>query len=278
MATKIASRGRSYSLRRLRSLTFALSRQLSPASLIAWGVVVLLVPVWGFLRTGNKAFRDELDVFSFVMTSPVMLVFPLLVLCTSCFPLFSETQRRFAYQAAYRVGRTSYIFSRFAATAFSAFVGWFGIVIVTFVIAFFFWHGIGSQRLMPEVYGDFPSPDLRMTYAQWLTEGTWAFGLKYAALVGLAAACIAVLTACATFLISNPFFAGSIATVLYFLQTLFAALGGAPTLGMMYVVFPFGLVQQPLDQVAPTWFSLLALVALSVATVVASRNSIRALQ
>lgn len=262
----------------LRSLVLAFRAHWTLPTLIAWLVIIALIPLRGFATSDNKSFRDGLDVFSFFMTSPGMLVFPLLVLCTSNLPMFAETSHRFAYQAAYRAGRVTYIASRIFASAASAFIGWFSIVLVTFVLAFFVWDGFGDFRFAPEVYEQISLADTRVTYSQWLELGPWTYGLRYALIVGLSAAAFATVTACAALAIPSGFLAGSIGIVLYFLHTLSAALSNTPTQGIMYVIFPFGLVQQPVSSVVHVWIALAALVGIGVVGVFAGRNSLGSLR
>ncbi|MGO1404845.1 hypothetical protein [Agrococcus casei] len=261
-----------------RTLTYAFRQQVSRAALITWGAVLLLVPVMGFLGTGNTAFRDGLDVFSSVMTSPAMLVFPLLVLFASGLPLLAETQNRFAYQQAYRSGRGLFVTSRLLAAGVMSFAFWALLTFGVFVAAFYLWEPVSGLRFMPEVYNEVVPAQQRVTYSQWLVGGELAYGLQYSALVGAAAGLIAVLTASAILLIPNPFAASTIVTALYFVQSITAALADTPWTSITYAIFPFGLVQVPIAATALPWLSLLGLSIAAVVFVEVSRASMRSLQ
>jgi hypothetical protein len=238
----------------MRTLTTLSRGHLHWVPLAAVAVIVLVLPVRGMLSMSNVALRDELDAFSRVMTSPLMLVLPVATALLCCTPVLAEVSHRFAHQIALRSGRHRYIGIRMLLGGAIGFATMFCVTAVCGVVAFA-WVPDATDAIMPEMYHMTPAEAARdapnrVTFSQLLVHGTVSYVLAYAAWLGFGSGLLGMLGIWALLRIEHRFAALALPFALYAGQTVVAALLGQPLLGLTHALFPFGIEQASLSVVA----------------------------
>ncbi len=251
--------------------TFSLEvrRAFGPAVVIAI-LLVACVPVATALgeHSGN-AFRDHLDVYALAMSSPLLFAVPLIAVLVTGPGLAQEIGHRYITNKRTRLRIARYLGARYGAAAVVGFAALFLYALVPFVVAFYMWPAMGDPGVDPSLYHLTPSSAARdsyhrFSYTAMLQAGTIAFGLGYSAWLGLCGAVYACAGTAALLLVKNRVLALAIPFIVFFAQTVLAALLGMPQLGLAYSAIPFGLSPSPaLVAAAPT--VLLAVVVAIVA-------------
>lgn len=212
---------------------------------------VIAIPVWSSLQHfRGVAFRDNLDVFSTAMTTPLYFVFPVLVVAVTCTTLSQELGNRYAANLRTRIAARQYVLGKIASVGLIAFVLFFVFAAVPFIITFVLWPAWGNPGVDPSAYYLTPASAIedsahRFSYSQLMSAGPLTYGIAYSAWVGLSGATFSILGAVGLFWIRNRFLALAAPFLLYLVETVVAALLGFPHAGLTYSVFPFGLVQAP---------------------------------
>lgn len=194
------------------------------------------------------AFRDNFDLFSQFMISPLNLLFPVLVTALGCTPIFRERKNRYLVTLLNRIDIGRYLSRRALQSSLVTFVALFASVLVSFAVAIWLWPLLGNPAIRPDVYGMTPVDAAqdsleRSSFSQLLSLGSPFYGAFYAFWVGLAGAAFAAAGNLSLIWLNNSILALCVPTLLYFSQTILAALLNVPQLGIMYSIFPFGLSQ-----------------------------------
>lgn len=214
-------------------------------------IVGLAGGVSGQLRVQNSAFRSNFDVFSTMMSSPLVIVFPLAVVLVSCIPTYHEVGHRFIANVRARVDVQRYVRSKLATAVILAVCSSFVFILFSFALAYWVWPMLGNPGVLPAVYGMTSSQAsadalTSTSYSSLLAWGPFVYAIAYSAWVGLGGAVFAGLGVAALLLMENRVLAISLPFLAYLVQTIAMSLMGSPQLGVMYSLFPFGLTQQPL--------------------------------
>ena len=233
------------------------------------------------LQIQGFALRDNFDVFSMMMLSPVGLVIPLVAVLVSCTRLSAELGNRYIANTRSRVDVRRYLVAKLTTAAAMAFVIAFMVAFVSFVVAFYLWPQFGNPGIRPDVYmmtADEAVADslTRTSYSFLLGFGPGVYGFLYSVWLGLGGAIYASLGAAALLVVHNRVLALSLPLLVYFTQTVGAALFEAPHLGLMYSLIPFGLQQSPpFAAAAPTLMLGIGTIALWIWLLRISRTSDR---
>lgn len=251
---------------RLRLLGLAWRTSLKwPTAILV--LVALVVPTLsGVNGTAGVALRDWLDLFSMMMTSPIALIFPLLVVFIAASRLYQEMGNRYIVNIRARVSIRRYLGSKLLVALFLAFVTFGLSAFLAFVVAFYIWPAIGNPSVQPDLYNMTSAQAAtdaltRVTFSSLLSEGPWTYGVLYSVWVGISAALYAGFGAACLVLVSSRVFALAIPFLFFFVQNIGAALMGTPQYGLMYAVFPFGLIQ------SSAWVAIVPTVILAAVVV-----------
>ena len=233
-------------------------------------VALVLPTLSGVKDTAGAALRDWLDLFSMMMTSPIALIFPLLVVFIAASRLYQEMGNRYIVNVRARVSIRRYLGSKLLIALLITFATFALSTFLAFVVAFYFWPTIGNPSVRPDLY-DMTSAQAatdaltRVTFSSLLSEGTWTYGVVYSVWVGISAALYAGFGTACLVLVSSRVFALAIPFLVYFVQNIGAALLGTPHYGLMYAAFPFGLIQSSMwEAIVPTAILAAVVVALWV--------------
>ncbi|TFC48907.1 hypothetical protein [Cryobacterium shii] len=234
---------------------------------ILFVVIVLSVPIVNFLDGfSTTAYRDNLDVYADMLNSPLTLVFPLAAVFVGCTRFYQEVGNRYISNVRMRVNIRSYISAKHFGSVAATFAVFFLFAFIPFVFSFYLWPALGNPSVDPSVYGmtvgEAQLDSLqRLTFSALLGSGTVVYGVVYAAWVGAVAAIYVSLGFAALILMRNRVLAMAVPFLVYFVQTIAAALLGFPQVALMYAVFPFGLQQfSAVWAIAPTAAILLVCV------------------
>jgi len=251
--------------RRLLSRELSLRRRWRPATFAV--VLVLGTLAFGVVKTQNGVFRNNFDVFGQFLSSPLTLVFPLVVALLTCVPLYQELGDRFIVNTRSRIDLRLYVGVKLVSAALIAFAVFFFYVFATFAVAFLVWPAIGNPNVDPAVYNmsaaDAVADSLgSASYSSLLQFGPFAYGLTYALWVGILGAAYSAIGTAALLLLSNRSLALSVPFLIYLLETVISALLGAPVLGLLYSAFPYGLTQTSVIVAAAPSLVLIAATAI----------------
>jgi hypothetical protein len=233
-------------------------------------VIASVSALAGYFRVQNSAFRSDFDVFSTMMSSPLVLVFPIAAVFVSCIPMYHEVGHRYLANTRTRIDVRNYVHSKLAVACLIAFAASFLITFLAFALAFWVWPIIGNPGILPAAYGMTPAQAqadalTSASYSSVLAWGDLTYGFLYAVWVGVGGAVFSGLGIASLVLIENRVVALSLPFLAYIVETLLMALVDSPQLGIMYSLFPFGITQQPMAvSVMPMVVFLLATVALWV--------------
>lgn len=216
------------------------------AVIIAWPVVNLVTAI------SSYRLRGSLDVYGVAMTSPAILVFPLLVVFLTALPTYHEVGKRHTALLQTRVELRRYLGSRLAIVSAWSFLVFFLFAFVPFLAAFVIWPAVGnpgvdlaSYHMTPRQLAAETLTD--STFTQLLSAGPLAFGLAYSAWVGFCAVVFAAIGIASLLVVKNRILALAIPFLLYFGQSLLSSLFSLERTSLMYTVFPFGLTQAPIQ-------------------------------
>lgn len=196
--------------------------------------------------------RDPQDLFGQLMMSPVALLVPVLATVAGSTRLFAQLRWRFAVTTRTRESAGRYTVRRLLGGAVAAFVLIFTVTLVIGIIAFKIWPPLQPRLFDPGVYGLDPATVqadavARESYSQLLVHGPVVYVAAYGLVLGCAAAALATLGN-VVLLTVRPLWIGLLAPlVVFFVQSILAALSSAPYFGLLFALFPFGLDQQPLS-------------------------------
>lgn len=250
-------------------------RALRPYTIVLAAVVILLPVGFGLLRFRGVDFRDDLDFYALMMASPIFLVFPLIATVLACTGLYQDLGHRFASYKRLRMRPSKYVVSNYANAAAISFVVFFLFAFVPFILAFLVWPLVGDPHVDPSGYGLHTAYQVvqdsytRFSYTSILKFGALAFGVGYSGWLGLCAAVYACIGVTSLLIVRNRVLAMAIPFLVFFVQTLVAALVGSPQLGLAYSAFPFGLQQ------SPVWLASSPTIVLAIAAAVAGWATLR---
>lgn len=234
---------------------------------VVGAVVLALLPLLNLAATIRSfLLRGSLDVYGVAMTSPALLVFPLLCVLLTALPTYQEVGHRYLSMLQTRTPMRDYFASRLLVTASVAFLVFFLFAFLPFIAAFWVWPAIGNPSINLAAYNMTPAQLTVETYTdttftQLLRVGPAAFGVGYSLWVAFNGALFSAVGILCLLLLRNRVFALAVPFLLYFGQSLFATLFGMPHSAFMYSVFPFGLTQ------SSVWLAVTPTLALAVITV-----------
>ncbi len=226
--------------------------------------IIAVLPLLNLATTiGSFLVRGSLDVYAVAMTSPALLVFPLLCVLITALPTYEEVGNRYLSMLQTRTQLRAYFASRLLVTASLAAVVFFLFAFLPFVAAFWVWPAIGNPSVDLAAYNMTPDQLAVETYTdttftQLFRLGPAAFGVGYSFWVALNGALFSSAGVLCLLLLRNRVLALAVPFLCYFTQTLFAALFGMEHSALMYAVFPFGLTQ------ASVWLAVTPTLVLTV--------------
>ncbi|MCJ1702943.1 hypothetical protein [Rathayibacter sp. VKM Ac-2926] len=236
------------------------------------GAILVLGPTaLGLAEVGGGVYRDELDVYSQFMISPMIILFPVFITTACCSGTAAEIRNRFVVLVRARTDLRSYLATRMMSVALGGFVLGFVAALLPGLIAFGIWPELGAPFIDPVVYGLAPDEVERnalerVNYSQLLAFGWPVYLIGYSSVLGAWGAITAVAGVLALVALKNLGLAMVLPAVIFFVETMAVALVDHPLLGFMYGAFPFGLDQ------APIGIMVLPLAVAGAATVLAARR------
>ena len=236
------------------------------------GAILVVGPTaLGLAEVGGGVYRDELDVYSQFMISPMIILFPVFIATICCSGTAAEIRNRFVVLVRARTDLRSYLATRTTRVALGGFALGFFSALLPGLIAFAVWPWLGSPFIDPAVYG-LSAEDVtrdaaeRVNYSQLLAFGWPVYLIGYSSVLGAWGAIAAVTAALALFTLRSTGLAMVLPAVLFFVETMAVALVDRPLLGFMYGAFPFGLDQGPIA------VAVLPLAVAGAATALAARR------
>jgi len=217
---------------------------------LAVGAVV--VPLaYGVQMSVSKGYPSQVAVFSHIMITPFMFVFPLLAAFLGGLRMYSEVGHRFASLMATRQSMYRYLAGRLVGSAIVPFACYFLYAALAFVIAYFVWPAVGNPGVDPSNYqmtnAQAAQAELRDTsYSQLLGAGTLVYGFGYAAWLGISAAVYSIASVLCLVVLKNRLAAIALPAALYLGQSVLAIPLVGPQAALVFSVFPFGLTQLPM--------------------------------
>ena len=206
--------------------------------------------VWGLDHLSSRVLRDDLDIFSQFLSSPVQLLAPVFAVVAGCLPLFDELGKRFIVSTRTRVDLSTYLCAKIVSGCSLTFLVFFGFTLALFVLAYGIWPSLGNPNVDPSMYGltemsaqvDAAS---RVTYSGLLRFSPLAYGVVFSGWVGVGGATLAGLGMVALVALPSRLLAILIPFIVYTGGTVAASLLGVPHFGIMFSIFPFGLTAAP---------------------------------
>lgn len=228
-----------------------LRHSVGPVKVLLCLLIVAVPVVLGSSGIGGVVLRDNLDVYSRMMGSPLELILPLIAVLAGCLGFYQEIGNRFASNTRVRVDVKTYVGIRYLVAGVWGFAVFFLLAFVAFVVAFYIWPTLGNPSINPGSYHLTPEQAVqdsygRANYTSLLQFGPLVFGLIYSVWVGLSGAIYAMLGIASLLLLRNRVLALALPFLLYFVETILAAILGSPNSGLVYSLFPFGLSPVPL--------------------------------
>jgi len=236
-------------------------------------VVVAIVPcVLGAIESRNSAFRDDLDVLSNIMVSPLVLIFPLLVCLAVNGRLFGEIGHRYIFATRTRTAIEHYLTAKLVSAALAGAVIGLILAVVPILTAFIIWPLLGNPSVLPGVYGlsvDQASLDAvkRISLSEFLMFGSGTYASIYVLWVSLAGAIYGAMGVLALSLTSLRIVGLLAPFLLYLAQSVFFAVAFDAHFALMFSTFPFGLNQNTVATMVPN-FTLMTLVTIASVLVV----------
>lgn len=121
------------------------------------GVILVVGPTaLGLAEVGGGVYRDELDVYSQFMISPMIVLFPVFITTACCSGTAAEIRNRFVILVRARTDLRSYLTTRVLSVALGGFVLGFVAALLPGLIAFGIWpelvrpSSIRSYGLAPD--------------------------------------------------------------------------------------------------------------------------------
>lgn len=214
--------------------------------------LTVAVPLaYGVQLAANKGYPSQIAVFSQILITPLMFVFPLIAALLGCLRMYAEVGHRYASLVGTRQSMRRYLVGRLLRTAIVPSSVYFVYAALAFFIAYYVWPEAGNPGVDPSFYGmttvQAAQAELRDTsYSQLLEAGTLAYGLGYAVWLGISAGFYSIASALCLVLMKNRLAAIALPSALYIGQSVLAIALIGPQAGLVYSVFPFGLTQLPI--------------------------------
>ncbi|ROQ54856.1 hypothetical protein EDF36_3326 [Rathayibacter sp. PhB152] len=226
---------------------------------------MLAVIVQRIFADARSVFRDDGDVLSSLLGSPMTVVFPLLVTLVGSLPLARDVARRGVVNERQRLSYATLISSKFVAAGLLSSVVFFLYGLAATLIASVAWPLLGHPGVDASVYSNVTPFEQRTTFADLSGGSVLVFGLLMSLWFAFAAAVYSVLTSASLVLVPNRAVALLLPFALYLGMTVVLSVLHRPALTPMFSVFPAGLQQSPWPIAAsPTILTALGAAALWV--------------
>ena len=249
-----------------------LVRGRSPLTMCVATAVVLLPNLQGVAETANALYRDEGDILNSLLTSPLVLVFPLLVALVGSRPLATDVARRALVNERCRQSFAALVSAKIVAAALSSATVFFLVGLVATVIAGVVWPLLGDPAIDPTGYHPLEPLEERFTFADLSGGNVLVFGLMMAFWLGFAAAVYSVLTSASLILVPNRAIALLLPFGAYLGMSVLLSILDRPAVTPMFSVYPSGL-QQSSWVIASTPTLLAALLAAALWLFIVRRPS-----
>ncbi|HEV7930198.1 MAG TPA: hypothetical protein VGP12_08720 [Nitrosospira sp.] len=130
-------------------------------------------------------------------------------------------------------------------------IAYFAYALLAFCTAYYLWPEIGNPGVNASYYGLSAAQAAEVeatdtSYSQLLEAGTLAYGLGYAAWLGVSAGFYSVAAALCLVVMKNRLAAFVFPSAIYLAQSVLAIALIGPQAGLVYSVHPFGLTQLPI--------------------------------
>lgn len=214
------------------------------------------IPVcWGIDRVQDSVLRDNFDVMTQFLISPSSLLAPLAAVAVGCSATAAELRHRYISNTRSRVHPAATIRAKLAAAALGSGTAFFLYAFVPFLIAYLVWPEIGNPGIDPAAYLMTPeqaqSDSLtRSAYSQLLQAGPVTYGVVYSLWVAFGGAVLGCLGLLALIFVRSLSLAVATPFLVYFGQSVLAAVVGEPQAALAYSLVPFGLTQIPIGRSA----------------------------
>lgn len=209
------------------------------------GIVILLPVLFGLINAQNSEFRSNLELFSVLANTPVLLLVPALAAPMGNLVLFQDLGHRHVVNIRLRQSTASYISGRLFVAAMLPALAYALSMLALLVIAFMVWPAIGNPEIDPSLATrtSFGADSELFTYSQLATHGSTGFAGFYLGLIAVSAGGYGILGALLLLTLNNRLLALVLPTIVYFVETFAAAFLGTPQWGLLYASDPFGLQQ-----------------------------------
>jgi hypothetical protein len=229
------------------------------------GSVGTAVIVQRISANARSVFRDDGDVLSSLLGSPIGIVFPLLVTLVGSLPFTRDVANRGVVNERPRQSYSTLVSSKFIAAGLLSSVVFFLYGLALTLIASVAWPLLGHPGVKPSVYSNVTPFQQRETFADLSGGNVLVFGLLMSLWFAFAAAVYSVLTSASLVLVPNRAVALLLPFAFYLGLTVVLSVLHEPALTPMFSVFPAGLEQSPwLIAASPTLLTALLAAALWV--------------
>lgn len=218
---------------------------------VVLAVLMVVVPLaYGLQSASHKGYPSQIAVFSRILITPFMFLFPLMAALLGSRRMYSEVGHRYSSLLGSRTGMRRYLVGRLVRSAALPFFCFFVYAALAFVIAYFVWPELGNPGVDSSNYGMTSAQADRAevadtSYSQLLQVGPLVYGVGYAAWIGVSAAVYSVAAVLCLVIMKNRLAAIAVPSALYLAQSVIMIALVGPQSTVVYSVFPFGLTQLP---------------------------------
>ncbi len=226
----------------------------SETSALKVGVIVALtvIPcVLGCFEATGGVFRDDLDILALIVTSPLQLVFPLVVCVAANTRFAAELGHRFVAATRTRAPIERYLGAKVASSAILGAASGSLFALLPCILAFGVWPLLGNPSVDPGVYGLTTGEAVRdagnrFSFTELIPISTLLYALVYSAWVAFAGAMYGAMGVLTLSLAKNRLLGFSAPFLIFIAQSVLVALVGDVRFALVFSLFPFGLDQATL--------------------------------
>ncbi|SES01909.1 hypothetical protein SAMN04487944_11549 [Gracilibacillus ureilyticus] len=259
------------------SIKKEIQSKLSIKVMLGWLLLIAIHFTYFFIIQGSYQFRDNLDVFTFMLEGVFPLILPLLATLIYAPSFANELKDRFIIYTRTRIEISRLFSIKFWTNFLLVLFSVFGYIIVLFIFAHYVVPAFDlAEHMDPESYGlneetIIEDTYTRHTFTQLLEYGLWTYAVLYSLWLGLNAALFATIGFLCLALISNRFIALSIPTLVYLIGSyIISSFPSTRNYTFTNSLFPYGYIQQPI-WTAFVPFTILVLLSVIMLIVIKKR-------
>lgn len=212
-------------------------------------VVLTLIPcVLGWFEAEGGVFRDNLDVLALIVTSPLELVFPLIVCLAANTRFSSELSHRFIVATRTRAPIERYLGAKIIASAILGATFGSLFALLPCILAFGVWPLLGNPSVDPAVYGltaaeAAQGAGTRFSFTELVPVSVPLYAMVYSGWVALAGAMYSTMGVLTLSTFANRLVGFAAPFLIFIAQSVLVSLVGDVRFAFVFAVFPFGLDQ-----------------------------------